>query len=195
MPQNSKVLRSARVEEKGKIVPQRSTPRRLVITSIMIALGASLSIYPGSIPIGPTRVFPFQHMINGITGVVLGPLNAMVIATGIAVLRMLLGTGTIFAFVGGIPGAIIVGVIYHYIKRSDAAALAEPIGTTIGALLSAFLVAPAIGTNAFPPFLGLTAQWEIFSIFFLMSSIPGTLLGFTVLLALRRSGLLARLLP
>ena len=170
---------------------ERSAPRRLALTSIMIALGVSLSIYPGAVPIGPTRVFPFQHMINSLTGVILGPLNSALIAFSIAILRMALGTGTIFALAGGVPGAIVVGFVYHYLKKHDMVALTEPIGTIVGALISAFLVAPTIGTSAFPPFLGLTAQWELFTIFFLMSSFPGAILGFIILVALRRRGVLA----
>jgi energy coupling factor transporter S component ThiW len=194
MAKKSNLLNEKAVGKTGIEAAKKNAPRRLVLTSIMIALGVSLSVYPGAIPIGPTRVFPFQHMINGITGVILGPLNAALIAIGIGVLRMVLGTGTIFALAGGVPGAIVVGIAYHYLKKNDAAVLAEPIGTAIGALISALFIAPYVGTAAFPPFLGFTAQWQLFTIFFMMSSVPGAILGFIVLVALRRRGVLARLL-
>ncbi len=88
----------------------RSATKRIVLFSIMIALGTTFSIFLGAIPIGPTKVFPFQHMINGITGVLLGPLNAGFIALAIGILRISIGTGTFFAIPGGIPGALMVGI-------------------------------------------------------------------------------------
>ncbi|MGQ9759264.1 MAG: energy coupling factor transporter S component ThiW [Candidatus Methanomethylicaceae archaeon] len=171
----------------------RSATKRIVLSAIMIALGTTFSIFPGAIPIGPTKVFPFQHMINGITGVIMGPFIGGFIALGIGILRISIGTGTFFAIPGGIPGALVVGIIYHYLKKSDWVALTEPIGTAIGALISAFLVAPFLGTPALPPFMGITTQWQLFIIFFSMSSVPGAILGLIILLALRRRGVLDRL--
>jgi len=164
----------------------RST--RIALTAMLITIGVSLSFYPGSIPVGPTKVLPYQHMVNGISGVILGPWYAILIATAIGLLRYQLGVGTIFAFPGGIPGALVVGFTYHYLKRTDFAALTEPVGTGIGALISALIVQPILGVKAFPPLLGLTEQWQIFLILFWLSSIPGAILGFMILVALRRRG-------
>jgi energy coupling factor transporter S component ThiW len=66
------------VAQSSTSTQQRTTKReaevkKIALLATFIALGVSLSIYPGSIPIGPTKVFPFQHMINGILGVTLGP--------------------------------------------------------------------------------------------------------------------------
>lgn len=174
-------------------VRRRNTTRRLVFSSLMIALGFTLSVFPGSVPVGPTRIFPFQHMINVLTGILLGPAYAAFIALAIGMLRIGFGTGTIFAIAGGVPGAIVVGLVYHYIIKRDEVALTEPFGTAVGALISALLVAPAIGAAQLPSFLGLTVQWELFTIFFLMGSIPGTVLGYVLLKALRRSGVIERL--
>jgi len=173
-----------------KIIHLKTPTYRLVLSSIFVALGVSLSIFPGAFPAGPTKVFPFQHMINVVAGILLGPLNAGVVAGLIGIIRIGIGTGTFFALPGGIPGALVVGLVYNYLVRKDTVALTEPLGTAIGALLSAFLVAPAIGAAQLPPFLGLTAQWQLFTIFFLMSSIPGALMGYLVVLALKRRGVI-----
>lgn len=44
--------------------------KKLIIASICVALGVALSTT--SIPIGPARIFPFQHMINVILAVIVG---------------------------------------------------------------------------------------------------------------------------
>lgn len=169
-----------------KIIHLKTPTYQLVLSSIFVALGVSLSIFPGAFPIGPTKVFPFQHMINVVAGILLGPLNAGVVAGLIGIIRIGIGTGTFFAIPGGIPGAVVVGLVYRYFVRKEAAGLTEPFGTALGALLSAFLVAPAIGASPLQPFLGLSAQWQLFTIFFLMSSIPGAFMGYLVVLALKR---------
>lgn len=170
----------------------KSASKKLALSALFIALGLALSVWPGSIPIGPTKIYPFQHMVNGLVGVILGPWYGAFIAFAIGTLRIGFGVGTIFAYPGGIPGAIVVGLFYHYLLKRDLAALTEPIGTGIGALISALLVAPMLGV-AFPPTMGLTVQWQIFLVLFWMSSVPGAVIGFLILAALRRRGILARI--
>ena len=53
--------------------------------------------------------------INAISGVLLGPFYAVLIATLIAVIRFSYGIGSIYAFPGGIPGAFIVGIFAYII--------------------------------------------------------------------------------
>ncbi len=149
--------------------------KMLALTAIFSALGVVLS--PVFFPVGPTKCYPFQHMINGIAGVLVGPIYAAIAATITGIIRNMLGTGTIFAFPGGIPGALVVGIMHKFLRR-DEAALTEPIGTFIGALLSAYIVGPAAGKTMAP---------EIFVIAFLMSSIPGSILGYIILKIIRRA--------
>lgn len=175
-----------------KVRAGRRAAVRVSLSAILIALGVVLSVFPGSFYIGGAKEFPFQHMINAISGVLLGPFYGAFIALAIGVFRISLGTGTVFALTGGIPGAIVVGVVYRYVWRRYGAALAEPIGTVTGALLSAFLVAPTIGANM-PAIGGLTSQWLLFVIYFLIASIPGAILGYIVLKILKRSGMIERL--
>ncbi|MDI9644699.1 MAG: energy coupling factor transporter S component ThiW [Candidatus Verstraetearchaeota archaeon] len=165
---------------------------KVVLSAMLVALGATFSVFPGAVPIGPTKVFPFQHMINVVAGILLGPVYAALVAALIGVIRIGIGTGTLFALSGGVPGAIVVGLAYKCFFRREAAGLTEPVGTALGALISAFFVAPFIGAPALPQFLAFTAQWELFTIFFLMSSIPGAVLGYLVVLALKRRGVLGR---
>lgn len=167
---------------------------------VMTAIAVGLS--PFFIPAGVTKVYPFQHMVNAISGIFLGPVYAVVVAIAAGILRNMLGTGTIFAFPGGIPGALVVGLIYHYFGKNDHAtpyapwlqriygnrrklwerdyaALTESIGTAIGAIFSGLIVAPMIGRE-------MTTM--AFLIAFLASSIPGAILGFIIVKGLRKSG-------
>ncbi|RLE53842.1 MAG: energy coupling factor transporter S component ThiW [Candidatus Methanomethylicota archaeon] len=149
--------------------------RKLALTAVFSALGVILS--PAFFVVGPTKCYPFQHMINGLAGVLLGPWYAGLSALITGIIRNMLGTGTIFAFPGGIPGGVVVGLVYKLIRR-DEAALSEPIGTFIGALISAFIVGPAAGKTMAP---------EAFIVAFLASSIPGSILGYLALKVVKKA--------
>jgi energy coupling factor transporter S component ThiW len=165
------------------------TSRHIALAALLIALGVALSIYPGSIPVGPVRVLPYQHMINVITGIMLGPWIGGGVALTIGLIRIGMGTGSIFAIPGGLPGVLIVGLTYKYLKKSPLVGLLEPLGTGIGALISAFIVAPAAGTRPLPAVFGFSEQWIAFLLSFWASSIPGTILGFLVVTGLAKRGI------
>ncbi len=156
-----------------------STTKRIAVGAVLTALTVSLSTF--YIPLGTTKCFPAQHMVNGIAGVLLGPWYAVVMAVATGTIRNILGLGTLYAFPGGIPGALVVGFVHRYFLKNDVAALCEPVGTVaVGATLSAVLFAPMQGHS-----LTLYFFWAAFA----ASSIPGAFLGYVVLKALRRLGL------
>ena len=117
-----------------------------------------------AVPVGGAKVFPFQHAINVLAGVLLGPWWAAGSALVTATLRVSLGTGSLFAFPGSPFGAIAVGLAYRFLRR-DEAAFFEPVGTVlIGATLAALLVSPFLGVPG-----GLIPLMTAFA----LSSIPG----------------------
>ena len=153
--------------------------KRIALAAVLIA--ATVVLSPIHFPIGSSKCYPAQHMVNGIAGVLLGPWYAAVMAFFTGVIRNLLGLGTLHAFPGGVPGGLVVGLVYRYVKRSDLAAITEPLGTVvIGATISALVVAPYLG-KAFT-----VAFWWIA---FAASSIPGSILGFVILKSLRATGI------
>ena len=160
--------------------PGHATTRMLVLAALFAGLGVLLSSF--AIPAGGARVFPFQHTINAVAGVLLGPWWAAGSALVTATLRVSLGTGSLFAFPGSPFGAIAVGLAYRLLRR-DEAALFEPLGTVlVGAPLGAFLISPFLEEAAG----GLLALMVAFA----LSSIPGAIIGYLVLKALRRTGYL-----
>jgi len=149
--------------------------RRLVQAAMFAAIATALSYL--SVPVGPTRVFPFQATVNAVAGVLLGPWYAAGAALVTACLRNSLHTGTVFAFPGSVFGALTVGYGYR-LWKNDAAAFFEPIGTAlIGATVAWWLFQGFIGSHR-------TLVWFVGA--FAIPSVTGCVLGYLVLRALRR---------
>ena len=166
--------------------------RKLALAAVLGGVAVALAgVY---IPIGPTKAYPVQHMVNVIAGVLLGPLWAGGLALVIGLVRMSLGLGTIYAIPGGIPGAVLVGVVAKVLMKRGRnpilAALAEPFGTAVvGFLLALFVFAPLVGD--YEKWLAALAPiWLVW----LASTLIGTALGAAALKVLEVSGL-ARLRP
>ncbi len=164
-----------------------SLERRLALAAVLGGLAVALAgIY---IPIGPTKAFPVQHMVNVIAGVLLGPVWAGGLAAVIGVVRISLGLGTIYAIPGGIPGAVLVGLAAKLLRARGLnpilAGLAEPIGTAvIGFLLALFVFAPIVGDYE-KWIAALTPIWLVW----VASTAIGTTLGMVALGVLEASGL------
>lgn len=153
-----------------------------MLAGLFAALGVLLGLL--SVPVGGARVFPFQHAINVVAGVALGPWWAAGSALVTATLRFATGTGSVFAFPGSPFGALAVGLAYRVLKR-DAAAFAEPLGTV--------LLGATAGAVAFAPLAGLSGAAGGFLVLagsFGLSSILGAIIGYLLLRALRRGGVL-----
>ena len=158
--------------------------RQVSLATVLIALGVAVSPFLW-FPILASKAFPGQHIVNAVAGVLLGPFWAAFIALCIGLIRMSLGIGTIFSMPGGIPGALVVGLFHLLLRRSgvrrlELAALTEPLGTVlVGGTLAVYLVAPLVGRDMLliPVWIG----WSL-------SSVPGAVLGFIILEALRAAG-------
>lgn len=159
--------------------------RKTSYAIVLIALGAALSPFT-SFPLGIARVNPTQHFLNVLLSTLLGLRWSVGGATVMALIRNLLGTGTLLAFPGGIFGALLSGLLYRLTGRYALAALGEVIGTSIvGTLVSALWVAPS--------FLGKTPGLLALGASFFASSLLGALTAFIVLGTLSRASLLPRL--
>lgn len=149
--------------------------KKLTLAGLLVA--AALLLSGVHFPMGPTRCYPFQHTVNVLAGAMLGPWWAAGTAFVTSLIRNMMGTGTLFAFPGSIPGAIAVGLAFRMVRKPWAA-MAEPIGTgPIGATISALILGPAMERS-----VGLLPLQTAF----LLSSIPGAVIGMAVLHLLER---------
>lgn len=154
----------------------RSVARAVILVAVSVALS------PFFIPVGISKCFPAQHMVNVIAAVILGPVYATLIAFVAAILRNILGLGTLLAFPGGMIGALLAGLAYRAAGRTFAAGIGEVIGTgLLGALASAWIVGPML--------MGKTMAVATLIIAFSVSSVGGAVLGLAALSLLRRAGI------
>jgi len=151
--------------------------RKLVVMALFVAIG-TISAHIIWFPAGPAKAYPMQHAINVLSAVLLGPVEAGVIALVIGALRNMLGLGTIFAFPGGIFGALAAGYLYRLFKKDTAAVVGEVFGTGIIGGLVSFPIAKFL--------LGQKAAAFAFVIPFGISSLAGAILAFILLRFLPR---------
>jgi len=156
-----------------------SETRKVAYAVVLVAVGVALAPYT-SFPIGIAKVNPTQHFVNVLAAVLLGPWWAVVTAAVIAVIRNVLGVGTLLAFPGGMIGAFLAGLLYRQTRKAVAAAAGEIIGTgLIAPVVSAFLVAPFLMGRVIPLFALVPS--------FLSSTIAGAALGILALNLLQRA--------
>ena len=154
--------------------------RNLTLAALLAATG-TLTAHLIYIPVGVAKCFPIQAAINVLAGVWLGPAQAAGIAFVIALLRNLLGVGSLLAFPGSIIGALLAGYAFRLTGRPLAAVAGEVIGTGILGGLLAFPVAKL--------FMGKETAAFFFVIPFFISSLGGALIAFGLL----KSGVLSAL--
>lgn len=161
--------------------------KKVASAAIFIAVGVALSyLNPfGYFLIFGTKINPFAHFINAITGVLLGLTFSVITAAGIAIIRYSVGIGTIHAFHGGIAGALVVGTIAYILKKKYPdyvryATFTEPLGTVFIGGTIGYFIAPVSGSLIG----GLLFYWGLFA----ASSIPGCVLGYLMLYFINRSG-------
>ena len=121
------------------------------------------------IPVGVSKCFPMQSLINCLAGVLIGPKKAAIVAFLIALLRNLLGTGSLLAFPGSIVGAYLAGMFFTRTKKEGASLLGEMIGTGLVAALIASFMSTYL--------MGKTVPFYFFVIPFGMSALGGALLA------------------
>lgn len=146
--------------------------KMLSISALFIGLGTLTShlIY---IPVGVSKCFPIQHLINVLSAVLLSPGYALWNAFAISVLRNITGVGTLLAFPGSMIGALLAGLIYQRTKNQLYTVFGEVIGTGIIGGLVAYPVAKYL--------IGQEAALFFFVIPFLISTLGGSLIAYLML--------------
>lgn len=146
--------------------------KMLSISALFIALGTLTShlIY---IPVGISRCFPIQHLINVLTAVLLGPGYAVWNAFAISVLRNIMGVGSLLAFPGSMFGALLAGLVYQKTRNQLYTVFGEVIGTGMLGGLVAYPVARYL--------IGQESALFFFVIPFLISSLGGSIIAYLML--------------
>lgn len=158
--------------------------RKITFTGILVALNVVLGVII-TIPLGPIRAAPVQHLINVVGAVLTGPwviVQAFISST----IRIMMNTGTPFAYPGSMVGALLAWLMYRQFKKLKFSAIGEVAGTGIfGSLMTLPLILV----------LGLEADffWALAPAF-LVSSIIGALVSWFMLAQLEKRGVLDRLL-
>ncbi len=174
-----------------------STARTIALTIALSALGVVLAPFFW-FPFLGTRAFPGQHLINVLAGVMLGPVRSIPVPVIVGTVRIMLGIGTVFAYPGGIPGTIVVGLFHRFVTgrfRDPVirylSAFAEPIGTVlIGGTLSLLVIGPLLNVPSIVDLLSretLIAALLTFWAGWAVSSLIGASIGYFVTLVLNRA--------
>lgn len=95
---------------------KKTNIHKLVFAAVLVALAVVGSLV--SFPIGASKCAPVQHLVNIIGAVFLGPAWAVGVGFTAALLRKLLGLGSLLAFPGSMVGAFVAGMLYKYIKKA-----------------------------------------------------------------------------
>lgn len=129
---------------------------------------------------------PFQHFVDVLAAVFLGPWWACLSALICGLMRMLSGR-TIQAVTGAVFGPILGGLLWRKTKKLSLVCAGEVVGTgLLGALASYPLM---------KWFYGLDAQDPLYYIpFYTPSAVVGGVMGVTALLLLKRAKVLDRFL-
>lgn len=120
--------------------------KKLALAGMLTALGVSLSTF--SIPIGASKCFPIQHLLNVLAGVFLGPGYAVGFAFCTSLFRNLIGTGSLLAFPGSMVGAFCCGILYKYTRKISLALAGEVIGTGVLGSILCFPIAKLLLGNS-----------------------------------------------
>ena len=162
---------------------KRNQTIRLTVAGILVAVAVVGSMF--SFPVFGSKCSPVQHMVNVICGVLLGPWYALGAGFLAALIRNLLGLGSLLAFPGSMCGSLLCGLIWKYSKKLLPTLAGEVFGTGIIGGLLAYPIAVA--------FMGVASAnvgFTAYVIPFLISTVVGSLLAGALIFALDKNGAL-----
>ena len=151
--------------------------KKLVVSGMMVALIIVLSGF--YIPVGASKCFPVQHMMNVLAAVLLSPWWGVGIAFAASLIRNLMGTGTLLAFPGSTVGALLCGLVFRYTKKLIPTYIAEILGTGVLGGMLAFPLATLV--------MNKEAALFTYVLPFLVSTVGGTVIAAVLIGILSRT--------
>ena len=162
---------------------KRNATLRLTVAAILVALAVVGSMF--SFPVFGSKCSPVQHMVNMVCSVLLGPWYGLAAGFLAALIRNLLGLGSLLAFPGSMCGALLCGLVWKYSRRLLPTLLGEVFGTGIIGGLLAYPIAIA--------FMGVSTTNIAFYAYvvpFLISTVVGSAIAGVIIFALQKNGAL-----
>ena len=121
--------------------------QKWVFSALMAAAAVLLSPL-FSFPLGVSRAFPLQHMINIFLAVLCGTRYTVSAAFTTSLIRNIIGSGSLLAFPGSMIGAFLSGYLYKKTGKLWAAVLGAFVGTSfLGGLVSYPVAALFMGSS------------------------------------------------
>lgn len=161
----------------------KTNTRKLAAAGVFCAVAVVGSLL--SFPVLGSKCSPVQHMVNILCAVLLGPGYSLGAAFTAALIRNLLGLGSLMAFPGSMFGALVCGVVYEKTKSILGTLVGEVFGTAVLGGLCAYPVAIF--------FMGQSAAglaYYAYIIPFLISTAGGAVISAVLLYSLKKSGVL-----
>lgn len=162
----------------------KTNSKKIALAGIFAAISVIGSLF--QVPVFGSKCAPIQHLMNIMGAVFLGPGYAFGAAFVSSLIRNLLGLGTLLAFPGSMCGALLAGILYKYFKKLPLAYIGEVVGTGIIGGVLAYPVAAFI--------MGNEVAAYAFIVPFLISTCGGTLIAVVLVTALKKTGVIDRLL-
>lgn len=159
--------------------------KKITLTGLFVAISVIGSLF--SFPVLGSKCSPAQHLMNIMGAVFLGPGYALISAFLSSLIRNMLGLGTVLAFPGSMCGALLSGILYRFGKKLPYAYAGEVFGTAvIGGMLAYPLAKLVLGNEQ--------AAIFTFVVPFFISTCGGTVLAVVLVGAMKKSGVIDRLL-
>ena len=154
------------------------TVKKTATAAMLVALTVAMSGF--SIPIGASRCYPIQHLVNVVCAVFLGPVYGVMAAFCTSFIRNLMGTGSLLAFPGSLVGALLCGLIYQKTGKLLLTYIGEVVGTGLLGGMLCYPVAVLIMGNS-------EAALFTYVMPFFMSTACGTVMAAILVAALEKS--------
>ena len=161
----------------------KTNTKKLAVASVFCAVAVVGSLF--SFPVFGSKCSPVQHMVNILCAVLLGPSYGLGAAFAAALIRNLLGLGSLMAFPGSMFGALVCGIIYAKTKNILGTLIGEVFGTALLGGLCAYPIAIL--------FMGQSAAGLAFYAYiipFLISTAGGAIISAVLIYSLKKSGVL-----
>mgnify|MGYP002734814306 FL=1 len=162
---------------------KRTNTKKLAIAGVFCAVAVVGSLF--SFPVFGSKCSPVQHMVNILCAVLLGPGYGLSAAFAAALIRNLLGLGSLMAFPGSMFGALVCGLVYAKTRNIFGTLIGEVFGTAILGGLCAYPVAVF--------FMGQSAAGLAFYAYiipFLISTAAGAIISAVLIYSLQKGNIL-----